>query len=54
MHQASEGRRNLGFFWRLEARIPAIPQLWQGIPNTPGSEQDVAGVKVIPAASCHT
>jgi len=33
-------------------RHATIQKLWQGMPNTPGKEQEVVGVKLITAASC--
>ena len=46
-----EGHRSCGFFegWQ---RGRTIQRHRQSIPNAPGKEQEVVGVKVIPVASC--
>jgi hypothetical protein len=45
--------QELWFFLKAWSTKATIQQLWQGMPNTPGKEQEVVGVRVIPAASCH-
>lgn len=47
-----EDHRNSGFL-KAGSTKAAIQQHWQGMPSTPGKEQEVVGVEVIPAASCH-
>ena len=54
MHQASDGKvTGVAVFLEAGSTNATIQQLWQGMPNTRGKAQEVVGVKVIPAASCH-
>jgi carbonic anhydrase len=53
MWQASDGKgTGVAVFLNTGSTNGTIQQLWQGMPNTPGKEQEVVGVKLIPAASC--
>ena len=45
--------QELWVFLKAGSTKATIQRLWQGMPNTPGKEQEVVGVKVIPAASCY-
>jgi carbonic anhydrase len=53
MQQVSDGKvTGVAVFLKAGSTNATIQKLWQGMPNTPGKEQEVVGVKVIPAASC--
>ena len=53
MHQASDGKvTGVAVFLEGSSMNATIQQLWLDMPNTPGKEQEVVGVKVIPAAPC--
>lgn len=53
MQQVSDGKvTGVAVFLKAGSTNATIQELWQGMPNTPGKEQEVVGVKLIPAASC--
>jgi hypothetical protein len=53
MQQVSDGKvTGVAVFLKAGSTNATIQKLWQGMPNTPGKEQEVVGVKLIPAASC--
>ena len=53
MQQVSDGKvTGVVVFLKAGSTNATIQKLWQGMPNTPGKEQEVVGVKVIAAASC--
>jgi hypothetical protein len=53
MKQVSDGKvTGVVVFLKAGSTNATIQKLWQGMPNTPGKEQEVVGVKVIAAASC--
>jgi hypothetical protein len=53
MQQVSDGKvTGVAVFLKAGSTNATIQKLWQGMPNTPGKEQEVVGVKVIPAAPC--
>ena len=53
MQQGGDGKvTGVAVFLKAGSTNATIQKLWQGMPNTPGKEQEVVGSKVIPAASC--
>jgi len=53
MQQVSDGKvTRVAVFLKAGSTNATIQKLWQGMPNTPGKEQEVVGVKVIPVAFC--
>jgi carbonic anhydrase len=53
MHQTSDVKvTEVTIFLEAGSTNAAIQQLWKGMPITPGKEQEVVGVKVIPTVSC--
>jgi len=53
--ESSDGKvTGVAVFLKAGSKNATIQQLWQVMPNTPGKEQEVVGVQVVPTASCHT
>jgi carbonic anhydrase len=50
MHQSSDGKiAGVAILLKAGNANPTIQQLWNYMPNTPGKEQEIAGVEVNPA-----